>query len=69
MKTLLLLPILALLASCEAGRSYPPAAYVPPAPPITPACMLPEPRISTYEYSKLTGSFNNPTLARYGRAF
>lgn len=59
-------PIIVVLfvASCEAGRSYPPAAYFPPAPPSTPACMMPERRISTYEYSKLTGSFNNPTLLR-----
>lgn len=55
MKTALFI-ITAALASCAGGGTYQ-QAYQPPAPQ---EC---QPfRISTYQYSKLTGSFNNPTI-------
>lgn len=55
MRTALFL-ITAALASCAGGGTYEPA-YQPPA---AQGC---QPfRISTYQLSKLTGSFNNPTV-------
>lgn len=55
-----LLPLF--LASCQGGRASSLPNYA--ATPAIPSCMLAMPRISTYEYSKLTGSFNNPTIPR-----